>query len=128
MLTANSEYIPLTLPGAIIRPRLRLFWDSAVLAVLVVPSLYAGDLVEFNRDIRPIFSDRCYACHGPDQASRKSKLRLDTESGAKADLGGRFGIVPNDPSKSEVIRRITAGDSTRMPPAWAGAPRLSERQ
>jgi hypothetical protein len=87
----------------------------------------AGD-IEFNRDIRPIFSDRCYACHGPDQASRKSKLRLDTESGAKADLGGRFGIVPKDPSKSEVIRRITAGDNTRMPPAWAGAPRLSEHE
>ena len=42
--------------------------------------------VEFNRDIRPILSDRCYACHGPDQANRKSKLRLDIEGGAKADV------------------------------------------
>jgi hypothetical protein len=84
--------------------------------------------VEFNRDIRPIFSDRCYTCHGPDQANRKSKLRLDTEEGAKADLGGRFGIVPGDPSKSEVIRRVTADDKRRMPPAWAGAARLSDRE
>jgi mono/diheme cytochrome c family protein len=84
--------------------------------------------VEFNRDIRPIFSDRCYTCHGPDQANRKSKLRLDTEDGAKADLGGRFGIVPGEPSKSEVIRRVTAPDNRRMPPAWAGLPRLTDRQ
>jgi len=84
--------------------------------------------VEFNRDIRPIFSDRCYTCHGPDQANRKSKLRLDTEAGAKADLGGHVGIVPGDPSKSEVLKRITADETRRMPPAWAGAAKLSDRQ
>src|ERR1700733_1760252 len=84
--------------------------------------------VEFNRDIRPIFSDRCYTCHGPDQANRKSKLRLDTEAGAKADLGGHFGIVPGDPSKSEVLKRITAEETWRMPPAWAGGVKLSDRQ
>src|SRR5262245_53865528 len=82
--------------------------------------------VEFNRDIRPILSDRCYTCHGPDTAQRKSKLRLDTEDGAKADLGGHFGIVPGDASKSEVIRRVTSTNpAQRMPPAWAGAARLS---
>jgi hypothetical protein len=86
------------------------------------------EAVEFNRDIRPIFSDRCYTCHGPDQANRKSKLRLDTEDGAKVDLGGHFGIVPGDPAKSEVIRRITADEGRRMPPSWAGLPRLSERE
>jgi hypothetical protein len=88
----------------------------------------APGTVEFNRDIRPILSDRCYTCHGPDQANRKSKLRLDLEDSAKGDLGGRFGIVPGDPSKSEVIRRITAPDNRRMPPAWAGLPRLSEHR
>lgn len=85
--------------------------------------------VEFNRDIRPIFSDRCYTCHGPDQANRKSKLRLDNESIAKGDIGGgRFAIVPGDPSKSQVVLRVTAEESRRMPPAWAGAPRLSDRE
>ena len=86
------------------------------------------EAVEFNRDIRPIFSDRCYTCHGPDQAKRKSKLRLDTEAGAKVDLGGHFGIVPGDPAKSAVIQRITADEGRRMPPAWAGTSRLSERE
>ena len=81
--------------------------------------------VEYNRDIRPILSDRCYTCHGPDNAQRKSKLRLDTEAGAKADLGGHFGIVPGDPSKSELVRRISTTDpARRMPPTWAGAARL----
>src|SRR5690242_20400253 len=85
--------------------------------------------VEFNRDIRPILSDRCYTCHGPDQAQRKSKLRLDTEAGARADLGGHFAIVPGDPAKSELIRRVSSDDNARrMPPAWAGAARLSPRE
>src|SRR5215472_9067960 len=85
--------------------------------------------VEFNRDIRPILSDRCYACHGPDEANRKSKLRLDIETGAKAELGGHFAIVPGEPAKSELIRRVSADDKARrMPPAWAGAAKLSERE
>src|SRR5690242_14451059 len=72
--------------------------------------LYAASTgpVEFNRDIRPILSDRCYTCHGPDQAKRNSKLRLDTEAGAKTDLGGHFAIVPGDAAKSELIRRVTS--------------------
>jgi hypothetical protein len=83
----------------------------------------------YNRDIRPILSDRCYTCHGPDQAKRTSKLRLDTEAGAKADLGGHFAIVPGKPADSELIRRITAEDKARrMPPAWAGAAKLSDRE
>jgi hypothetical protein len=94
---------------------------------LLCSSAYAE--VEFNRDIRPILSDRCYTCHGPDTAQRKSKLRLDTEAGAKADLGGHFGIVPGDTAKSEVITRISSNDAARrMPPAWAGAARLSDRE
>ncbi len=91
-------------------------------------AMFAGATVEFNRDIRPILSDRCYACHGPDQGARKSKLRLDTEAGAKLDLGGHFGIVPGDSGKSEVVKRITATGGTRMPPPWSGAPRLSEKE
>ena len=81
----------------------------------------ARETVEFNRDIRPVLSDRCYTCHGPDQARRRTKLRFDVEADAKQDLGGRFAIVPGDAAKSEIIRRITAADpARRMPPVSSG--------
>ncbi len=77
--------------------------------------------VEFNRDIRPILSDKCFTCHGPDQARRRTKLRFDIEADAKQDLGGRFAIVPGDLAKSEMIRRITAAEpARRMPPEASG--------
>ena len=84
--------------------------------------------VEFNREIRPILSDRCFACHGPDTGNRKTKMRLDVEASAKADLGkGRFAIVPGDPTQSELFRRVTSDSKTlRMPPAYAGHDKLSE--
>ncbi|MFN3323852.1 MAG: DUF1553 domain-containing protein [Bryobacteraceae bacterium] len=80
-----------------------------------------GDVVRFNRDIRPILSDKCYTCHGPDEQNRKTRLRFDTEEGAKADLGGRFAIVAGDPDKSELIRRVTTSNrGLRMPPLATG--------
>jgi hypothetical protein len=87
----------------------------------------AAEPVEFNRDIRPILSDKCFACHGPDVANRKTKMRLDLESGAKIDLaGGRKAIVPGDPAQSELYKRITSDNAaTRMPPAYAGRDKLS---
>ena len=85
--------------------------------------------VEFNRDIRPILSDRCYTCHGPEQAQRKSKLRLDTEAGAKADLGGHFAIVPGDAGQERINpAHLEHDQAKRMPPAWAGAARLTDRE
>jgi hypothetical protein len=83
--------------------------------------------IQFNRDIRPILSNHCFQCHGPDKAKRKASLRLDMEEGIFADLGDCKVIVPGEPSKSELFRRITATDeSERMPPAKAGG-RLAER-
>jgi Protein of unknown function (DUF1553)/Protein of unknown function (DUF1549)/Concanavalin A-like lectin/glucanases superfamily/Planctomycete cytochrome C len=97
-----------------------------VALALAWPGLAAT--VEFNRDIRPILSDKCYTCHGPDKANRKSKLRFDNEAGAMADLGGHFAIVPGDPAKSEMIRRITSENKAlRMPPVYSGAT-LSDRE
>ena len=73
--------------------------------------------IEFNRDIRPILSDNCYTCHGPDKANRITKLRLDNEASVFADLGGYQAVVAGNPQKSEMYRRISAEDEARrMPP------------
>jgi hypothetical protein len=85
------------------------------------PGAPASPPVEFNRDIRPILSDQCYQCHGPDSARRKANLRLDQEASAKADRDGSRAIVPGDLDSSELYRRITAEDpEERMPPAKSG--------
>ncbi len=73
--------------------------------------------VSFNRDIRPILSDNCYYCHGTDSNHRKAGLRLDTFAGATADNDGVRVIVPGDPAKSELWRRIVSEDEDEvMPP------------
>ena len=76
------------------------------------------DHIEFNHQIKPLLSDRCFACHGPDEKGRKGKLRLDTREGAfKLGKEGRAILVPGKPEASEVIRRITSTDPEEiMPP------------
>lgn len=83
--------------------------------------------VGFNKDIRPILSDRCYACHGPDAANRKTALRFDTEQGAFASLpSGGYAIVRGKPDQSVLYQRITSRDpARRMPPAYEGHERLA---
>ncbi len=78
--------------------------------------------IDFNRDIRPILADKCFACHGPDAVNKKIKLRLDSEAAAAADLGrGRRAIVPGNVEQSQLVRRITASDEAmRMPPVDSG--------
>lgn len=77
--------------------------------------------LDFNRDIRPILSDKCYFCHGPDPEERKADFRLDIEADAKADLGGYFAIVSGQPEKSELVHRITTQDvDDLMPPPESG--------
>ena len=86
--------------------------------------------VQFNRQIRPLLSDRCFACHGPDPGNRQSGLRLDREAEAKADLGkSHFAIVPGDAAHSGIYQRITSSNKgQRMPPAYAGHDRLPDEQ
>ncbi|MFO0811075.1 MAG: c-type cytochrome domain-containing protein [Gemmataceae bacterium] len=72
--------------------------------------------VEFNRDVRPILSDNCFQCHGPDKGQRKADLRLDDRANAIA----KEAIVPGKPNDSELIRRIVSDDATEvMPPPTA---------
>lgn len=79
----------------------------------------AEDRVSFNRDIRPIFSDTCFQCHGPDEKKRKAGLRLDTrETAVKPAESGETAIVPGQPEQSELVKRLLAADKDEvMPPA-----------
>ena len=86
--------------------------------------------VQFNRDIRPVLSERCFTCHGPDKANRKTNMHFDTEEGAFTPLAsGGFAIVRGDPSKSMMVQRISSdNEAFRMPPAYFGLPKLPGRE
>lgn len=88
-------------------------------------------IIDYNFHIRPILSDNCFACHGPDNNTREAGLRLDTEEGAYralADHPGMHAIVPGDPNKSDVYLRIISDDETlRMPPVSSNLT-LTERE
>lgn len=104
-----------------------------VLALGAIPHAWTNAAeLDFNRDVRPILSNNCYFCHGPDPKERKGGidgLRLDTPDGAKADLGdGRFAIVPGKPTESELVARVASTDpDLQMPPAATGK-KLSPRE
>lgn len=82
---------------------------------------FGEESVQFNRDIRPILSDKCFFCHGPDASERKGDLRLDTAAGAFKDLGDYRAIVPGNADTSELIARIvTKDEDDLMPPPDSG--------
>jgi hypothetical protein len=79
------------------------------------------DTVEFNRDVRPILSENCYKCHGPDTKARQADLRFDTKDGIFAALEeGRHAVVAGNLSKSGLWERVTASGKDKMPPAKSG--------
>jgi hypothetical protein len=76
--------------------------------------------ISFNRQIRPILSEACYRCHGPDRNARQAELRLDTRDGALQQVEGHAAIVPGNATASELVKRITSTDpEQRMPPPSA---------
>ena len=123
-----------------IRGCIRFFW----LAVLATLAAAAGGFswaatpaapsspprLSFNNDIRPIISENCFACHGPDHANRQAGLRLDTFEQATEELdSGMRAIVPEDVAASELIARVVADDpDIVMPPPEAKIGRLSPEQ
>ena len=83
----------------------------------------APQKIDFNRDIRGILSNRCFTCHGPDDAERQADLRLDNRDGATTNLGEYAAVVPGKPEASELIKRITSSDpDVMMPPAGKDKP------
>ena len=79
------------------------------------------DGIEFNRDVRPVLSENCFACHGFDKAGRKADLRLDTRAGATTARKGVTAVVPGRPKESELVARIlTTDEDDVMPPKKSG--------
>jgi len=84
--------------------------------------------IDFNRDIRPILSNNCFQCHGPDEEERKADLRLDQEEGAASASGGLSAIVKGKPDDSEMIRRIVSTSSDEVMPPPATGKKLSAKE
>ncbi|MCM8542129.1 MAG: DUF1549 domain-containing protein, partial [Lentisphaeraceae bacterium] len=99
---------------------LKKYYFLFLLLTLIYPT-YAEKKINFNRDIRPILSDRCFHCHGPDEHDRKKKLRLDitdSDDGAYRVRKGKAAIKPGSPEESTVWQRIITDDEDDvMPPS-----------
>lgn len=88
----------------------------------------ASDVVQFNRDVRPILSDHCFQCHGPDQKNRKGDLRFDQEDTLTTGPAGEALVVAEKPDESEFYRRLISEEpEVQMPPPSHGRP-LSQDQ
>ncbi len=95
---------------------------------LAVASLGAAEAIDYNRDIRPILSENCFACHGFDEKGRKGKLRLDVAESAYAEREGVVRIKPGDPAGSEVWQRITSAHADEVMPPPESHSKLSDAQ
>jgi mono/diheme cytochrome c family protein len=111
-------------PEVIDMPRRWLALATSALVAAIAPA----QTVDFNRDVRPILSGKCFQCHGPDDAARKGGLRLDVRDLALKELkSGHRALVPGDAAKSEMISRVSAKDDSAMPPPKIGK-RLTEKE
>src|SRR6058998_2053436 len=118
--------------GSRILPLRRLFHTLLVIAGaalgLTAEQAAQPKGIDFNREIRPILSDNCFTCHGPDEKQRMANLRLDMKEGAFADRGKYRILVPGDTAASRLYQKISAADQAlRMPPAGSGYA-LNEKQ
>ncbi len=100
------------------------FWVSFGLLSTLPLSALAEDAIRYNRDVRPILAENCFACHGPDKAARQADLRLDRrEAAVKAEA-----IVPGKPDESEAIRRVFSDDKGEQMPPPASHKKLTQAQ
>jgi mono/diheme cytochrome c family protein len=82
----------------------------------------------FTREIRPILSENCFACHGPDEQKRKAKYRVDTKSGAMTSKDGKALIIPGDPDKSPLFQHLISQDPDELMPPAKSEKKLSPKQ
>src|SRR5688500_13392967 len=100
------------------------FAGLVILVSAAATSALAADKLQYNRDIRPILAENCFACHGPDSAARKSDLRLDLRAAA-VEYGA---IVPSKSSESLLVERIASSDPETVMPPPATKKQLSAAQ
>lgn len=104
-------------------------WLPSLLASAFWLPCQAAEPLDFGRDVRPILSDRCFACHGQDSNKREGGLRLDQRDSALKGGDSGPAIVPGDPDASEIIKRILSEDRTElMPPPKAKKPITAEQK
>lgn len=121
---AASTWIQAGTPGRTSSPSAPVPPGSGATVPAPGPTTSAPNRLQYNRDIRPILAENCFACHGPDSAARKADLRLDRREDAIA--GGA--IVPGKPDQSELIHRIYASDGEGLMPPANTKKKLTEEQ
>src|SRR5262249_8311718 len=93
---------------------------AAGIWALTVVAAAPPNRISFNRDVRPIMSDTCFRCHGPDRNARKAEMRLDLRDEAtKPTRSGRTPIVPGDADRSEIVAGVFSRGRSVMPPTYA---------
>jgi hypothetical protein len=103
---------------------------SIVVALsLLMTALHADETLDFNRDIRPILSENCFVCHGPDAAHQEAGLRLDSRQDALKKLeSGAIAIVPGNSDQSELVARIRSEDADLLMPPHDSDKKLTATQ
>src|SRR5436853_3493457 len=107
---------------------------SVIAPAFLLANGFAQTPPDFQREIRPILSNICFKCHGPDPDERKGGkegsggLRFDTEEGSRADLDGVRAIVPGHPEQSDLIARITSADPEELMPPPKSGKKLTPRE
>jgi mono/diheme cytochrome c family protein len=97
---------------------------ALLVAAAIVPATSAAEKLQYNRDVRPILAENCFACHGPDSAARKGDLRIDKRDDA-VDFGA---IVPGKPDESPLVARVHSTDPEEMMPPPATKKKLTAAQ
>lgn len=123
MISCSSYWFARLASAFLFAAVLLTLWGTAI----SVQGAETGE-IQFNRDIRPLLSENCFQCHGPDAHQRQADLRLDTPEGATTEHDGGQAIVPGKPLNSLLVKRVTSADADeKMPPEKSGRKLTAEQ-